>query len=47
MGIISFIENPAVIRKILVHLKLWDLRKRHLRQRLHPTSSATTISSLA
>jgi hypothetical protein len=28
MRIISFIEDPAVIRKILVHLKLWDLPKR-------------------
>jgi len=25
---ISFIENPAVIAKILRHLKLWDLPER-------------------
>jgi hypothetical protein len=28
MRIISFIEDPAVIRKILLHLKLWDLPQR-------------------
>lgn len=26
MKVISFIEEPAVIRKILVHLDLWDIR---------------------
>lgn len=28
MRIISFIEDPLLVRKILVHLKLWDTPER-------------------
>ena len=28
MGIISFIEDPEIVKKILKHLGLWDLKAR-------------------
>jgi len=30
MGIISFIEDPEIVKKILKHLGLWDLKARPL-----------------
>jgi len=37
LRIISFIENPAVIEKILRHLKLWDSPERPPPPRVHTT----------
>jgi hypothetical protein len=36
MKIISFISDPDVIRKILVHLNLWDAPIRPPPARIHP-----------
>ena len=36
MKIISFIEAPDIIRKILVHLDLWDVRNHDPLARKHP-----------
>jgi hypothetical protein len=43
MSIISFITDPDVIRKILVHLNLWDAPIRPPPSQIPPTEPVVTI----
>jgi hypothetical protein len=47
MQIIAFIEQPAAIRKILQHLKLWNRPQRAPPRRLFPHKLEKFLKSLS
>jgi hypothetical protein len=47
MEIIAFIEQPAAIRKILQHLKLWDRPQRSPPRRLFPNKLEKFLETLS
>jgi hypothetical protein len=47
MEIIAFIEQPAAIRKILQHLKLWNRPKRAPPRRLYPHKLEKFLETLS